>query len=230
MTGKRWQTAGGVMGLLFVGLTLATLFLPDTPELSRPTSEIVRSLADDRSALILGFYLTGLAFVLFLGFAAALSSRLREAEPEAGASVLALLGGAAIFAGVLFEETVYLAVVNAAHQGREPASIRALYELAETVLVPLRFAVAAFLAGVALSALATKALPRWLAWAAALFAAFSLLGLLNVFGEDPEEGTFDAFLIFGRLGFLLWTLAASIVLLRTSRREPHAVTAERQWS
>lgn len=215
------------MGLLFVAFTLVTLVLPDTPELDRPSAEIVRLLAEDRSALVFGFYLTGLAFVMFLGFVAALSSRLRSAEPEQGASTLVLLGGAAIYAGALFEETVYLAVTNAAYDGREPESVRALYELAETVLVPLRFAVAAFLAGVVLSVLSTKTLPRWLGWTAAFLALFNLLGLLNVFGGDAEEGTFDIFLVIGRQGLLLWIIAASIVLLRAAHgQHPHAVVAE----
>lgn len=214
MTGSNWQRLGGLMGLLFVVLTLATFASPDTPDKDRPSAEIVQLIADDRTGLVLTFYVSSLAFIAFLVFVAALWSRLRLAEQGPGASMLALAGGVAVYVGVLLEEVAYLALINAADAAREPEAVRALFELHETVVIPLRFAVTAFFVGVALSAIPTRSLPRTLGWSAAVLALFNLLGLLGAFGSDVEEGPFVVFLALGRLGLLVWVIAASFVLLR----------------
>jgi hypothetical protein len=218
MTGANWQRLGAASGVLFVVLTVGTFFTPSTPDADEASGEIVRTIASDRTAHLTSFYVSGIAWILFLVFVAALWGALRHAETLPGASTLALLGGLAVYAGVLVEESAFLALVNAADAGREPGSVRALFELEEVVLVPLRFAVAAFFAGIALSAIPTSALPRWLGWTAAALAALLAIGLLGVFSADEQEGPLVPILVLGRLGMLLWILAASIELLRRAGR------------
>ena len=217
MNQTRWQQLGATSGILFVVLTFATFFTPSTPDADKPAAEIARTIADDRNAHIVNFYVSGLAWLLFLVFVALIWDVLRTSEGGSRASVLALLGGVAVYAGVLVEQSAFLALVNAADAGREPVAVRALYELEEVVLVPLRFAVAAFFLGIALAAIPTGALPRWLGWMAAALAALLVVGLLGVFGANEEDGPLVPILVLGRLGVLLWILAASTVLLRRSR-------------
>lgn len=222
MTGTNWQRLGAASGILFVVLTIATFFTPSTPEADEASAEIARTIASDRTAHLVNFYVSGIAWILFLVFVTALWGVLRRAETLSGASTLALLGGLAIYAGVLVEQSAFLALVNAADAGREPVAVRALFELEEVVLVPLRFAIAAFFAGIALSAIPTSALPRWLGWAAAALAALLVVGLLGVFSADEQEGPLIPILVLGRLGMLLWILATSIVLLRRAGRDQPA--------
>jgi hypothetical protein len=210
----RWKRLGATSGILFVVLTFATFFTPSTPDADKPAAEIVQALAEDRDAHIVNFYVSGLAWMLFLVFVAFIWDVLRRRERGSRASMIALLGGVAIYAGVLVEQSAFLAVVNAAEAGREPVAVRALYELEEVVLVPLRFALAAFFLGIALAAIPTRALPRWLGWTAAALAALLVVGLLGVFSANEEDGPLVPILVLGRLGVLLWILAASIVLLR----------------
>jgi hypothetical protein len=83
-----------------------------------------------------------------------------------------------------------------------------------------------FLLGVALAAIATGFLPRWLGWAGLVVAAASLLGVVGV-SHGAVVGVVAWFV--GLFGFLLWTAALVVVLvLRLARaRRPEAVSAPR---
>jgi Domain of unknown function (DUF4386) len=213
-----WRRLGAVSGILFVVLTFATFFTPSTPDADEPAAEIARTIADDRDAHIANFYISGIAWILFVVFVALIWDVLRRSEDDSRASAIALLGGLGVYAGVLVEQSAFLAVVNAADAGREPVAVRALYEFEEVVLVPLRFALAVFFLGIALAAIPTRALPRWLGWTAAALAALLVVGLLGVFSANEDDGPLVPILVLGRIGALVWILAASVVLIRRSPR------------
>ena len=211
---RDWQRVGALSGLLFFVTVVASFFTPDTPDADDPTAEIVSTIADDRTAHILSVYLTGLASLLFLVFVGALWSRLRAAEADRGASILVALGGVGTAALVLIANGAFLALIEAADEGREPAAVRALFELDEVIFLSFGWTSAAFYLGAALSSLATRSLPRWLGWGAALIAALFVIASLGVFSKDDEGGAlgFVFFLVF--LLNLLWILATSILMLR----------------
>lgn len=231
MSGKLWQQAGAVGGFLFVALLLVTFFTPGTPDTDTPTAQIGTEVADDSTGLLVNAYLGGLSQVAFLVFLAALWTALRRAEPEPGASILALLGGVATALGILIATGVTLALVFASEDNREPAAIRALFELDTTVFIGVGFVLAAFFAGVALSAIPTGALPRALGWAAAAIALLFLVGLLGIFSDDDEGGVLGILVFIGFLATLVWVLAVSVVLLRGARALPAGrVTASQATS
>ena len=204
MTENRWQRLGGVCGVLYVAVVVAGFFAPTTPDADEPTAEIGRAIAEDRTGLIAGAYLNGLAVVLFLPFVAALAGFLRSSR----AAVLA--SGTAVAVGSLMSVAVSLALVQSAHEQREPAAVRALFELDELVLLPFAFAVAAFLAAAAI-AMPARPLGR----VAAVLAALVLVGLLGLFSADEEEGgVLGIALTVGLLAHYLWILAAGVVLAR----------------
>jgi hypothetical protein len=218
---KSWERIGAVSGLLFFVLVVASFFGPDTPDADDSTATIVDSLADDRTGLILGAYLSGLAALFYLVFVAALWSRLRRAEIERGASVLTLLGGVGIAVVILLGSGVTLALVEAADEGREPEAVRALFELDGVFFIlGVGITAAAFYAGTALSAIPTGSLPRWLGWIGAVLAVVFPLALLGVFSKDEEGGVLGGIFFIALLVNFLWILATSIVMLRDARGAP----------
>jgi len=218
------ERLGAIAGLIFFVLVIANFSTPETPDVDDPSAQIVRELADDRGGHIASVYISGLASFAFIAFTAGLWSRLRRAEPEHGASLLTLLGGLGSAIIILVANGVYLALVYAADEGREPEAVRALLELDETVFLGIAFTSAAFYAGVAVSARATGSLPAWLAWTAAALAVLFPIAALAIFSEDDEGGVFGGIFFAAFIVNFLWVLAASIVMLRDRpRAAPAAV-------
>jgi hypothetical protein len=228
MTGTQWQRIGGIAGLVFVVLFLGNLFTPSTPDGDDASSTVAPAIADDRTGHILSIYLDGLGMVFFLAFLASLYGRLRRAEPEPGPSLLALLGGLALSGVVLVSSGVYYALVEASDEGREPAALRALFELDNFIFLPAGFALVALYAGIALSSLSTRSLPAWLAWAAAAFSAVFAVSMLGLFSDNDEGGVLGIVFFLALLAQFLWIVGASIVMLgrgspeRPVSREPVA--------
>jgi hypothetical protein len=215
--GGRWERLGAVSGVLFVAIVIASFFTPDTPDADDRSAEIVSSVADDRTGLILSAYLGFIATLLFLVFTAALWSRLRAAEPERGPSILTLLGGLGSAVMILVANGILLALVEAADEGREPEAVRALFELDSITFIGIGITSAAFYAGAALSSLETRSLPSWLGWVAAGLAVAFPFALLGVFSENDEGGVLGGIFFIALLVNFAWVLAASIVMLREGR-------------
>jgi len=211
---RDWERVGAVAGILFFVAVVANFFTPETPDADDPTAQIVSEIADDRTGLLAGVYLLGLGSLLFLVFVGALWSRLRRMEVERGPSILVALGGIGTAVIVLMAAGVLLAVVEAADEGREAASVRALFELDEVLFIVLGWTSAVFYAGVALSSLPTRSLPAWLGWIAAALAVVFPVAFLGVFSEDDEGGVLGVIFFIGLLVNFLWVLATSIVMLR----------------
>ena len=216
MSGIAWQRLGGVAGILFVALFIANLFTPSTPDVDDPSAGLAREIAEDRSGHVLSVYLDGLSLVAFLVFIASLWALLRRAEPAPGPSLVALLGGLALSTIILVSDGVYLALVEAADEGREPAAIRALLELDSIIFIPAGFALIALYAGIALSAIPARSLPSWLGWSAAVFAVFFTVTLLGVFSDDEEGGPLGIAFFIGLLAQFLWVVAASVAMIRSA--------------
>jgi hypothetical protein len=215
---RDWERIGAVSGVLFFVAVVGSFFTPDTPDADDPTAKIVSSIADDRAAHLLSVYLTGIASLFFLVFVGALWSRLRRAEPDRGPSILVVLGGVGTAVIILISSGVFLALIEAADEGREPAAVRALFELDEVVFLGIGWTSAAFYAGAALSTLATGSLPRWLGWVAAGLAVLFVVGFLGVFSEADDGGVLGVIFFVGVLVNFLWILVTSIVMLRAGPR------------
>jgi len=212
---RDWQRLGALSGVLFFVAVLGSFFTPETPDADDPTAKIVSAIADDRTAHLVGIYLSGLASLLFLVFVAALYARLRAAETDRGPSILVALGGLGTAVIILVASGVFLALVEAADEGREPAAVRALFELDELMFLFIGWTAAAFYLGVALSSLATGSLPRWLAWIAAALTAVFVIGFFGIFSEGDDGGVLGWIFFIGILVNFLWILATSIVMLRS---------------
>jgi hypothetical protein len=143
-----------------------------------------------------------LAFVLFLPFLAYLCSLLREAEGPGGwLSATALGAGAAGVAIKLVSVVPEIATRNLADG--TPLH-KALDHMASAATVISLYPLAISLAAIATVALGTGVLPRWLGLGAAITAIALAINGGFIHAENMP----------GLLLFVLWTLIASISLLR----------------
>lgn len=213
-----WQRIGAAAGVLFLVAVVASFFTPETPDADDATAEIVTSIADDRSAHLVTVYLQGTASFLFIVFVGALWSRLRRAEAEPGASVLVALGGLGSAVVILVSRGIFLALVDAAHEGRaggRPRPVRAgrdrlpRHRLDVGRLLRRR---GALVAGHGEPA-------PLVGWLAALVAAVFMVAFFGIFSEDDEGGVLGGIFFVAILVNFIWILVASIVLLREQGAE-----------
>ena len=157
-------------------------------------------------------YIAGLAaLALFLPFLAYLCSLLRQAEGEGGWLALAAL--AAGVAGM----TVKLASVApdiAANHLAAGAMHNALEDIANVATVISMYPLALLFAAVAIIALRTRVLSRWLGYGAAVTAAALAL----------NAGFINATIVPAFLLFAIWTLSASAVLFAKARNAAAHIT------
>ena len=157
-------------------------------------------------------YIAGLAaLALFLPFLAYLCALLRQAEGEHG-----WLAPAALAAGVA-GITIKLASVApelAANHLAPGAVHNALQDIADRATVISMYPLALLLAAVAIIALRTRVLPRWLGYGSAVTAAALTVNACFIYAT-----VVPAFLLFA-----LWTLAASVVLFVKARSQAVPIT------
>ena len=193
MTDRFAQTLGGASGILYVVLLMAG------NGLGGPASQ-------------LAFSLEVLAFTSFLFFLGSLWGAMCRAEGGGG-----LLSATAFGAGVM-SITIKLAsaapvLAARANAGElDPNITGVLQDINDASFALTFFPLAAMLAAVALVAIRSAALPRWLGWAAA--------ALSVAFGVGGLAGTADLASDWAGLPmliFMLWIFATSVVLIRRAR-------------
>lgn len=222
MAGRTWERLAGLAGLVFFGLIVATFFTPSTPDIGVADSAIGPAVAGEWKGLAGGVYVLGAAAASLVVFASGLWSRLRRAEGEvAGASAVALAGAVMLATLMLVSAGVSLTLASAAREGRDAAALRALFELDNTLFVASGFAFALFLLGAAISTIATRALPAWLGWVAAILCAGFLVGSLGVLSGDAEGGVLGIVFWITLMASVVWVLLSAIALLR----DPHPAAA-----
>jgi hypothetical protein len=211
---RDWQRVGAVSGILFFATVVASFFTPDTPDADDPTAKIATEIADDRGAHLTSAYLVGIASLFFIVFVGALWSRLRAAEADRGSSILVALGGLGTALIIVASNGIFLALIEASDEGREPAAVRALFELNEIFFIGIGWTSAAFYAGAALSSLGSGSLPRALGWIAAALAVLFPVASFGIFSESDDGGVLGGIFFIGLLINFIWILATSIVMLR----------------
>jgi hypothetical protein len=150
------------------------------------------------------------ALTLFVPFLAYLCSLLRDAEgPNGWLASTALNAGLAGIVLKIASVTPALAL-HRAHVADGTALHKLFDALDGGVTVIALFPLAVFCAATAAVAFRTRVLPHWLAGAAAVTAA-----ALAVNGCFLEASFLPALLLF-----IAWTLAASLHLVRRTRRQP----------
>jgi hypothetical protein len=212
---EKWGAATGI--LFVVALVVAFVFGPDKPPAFDDSAQQVFDYVQDNRGEIqttTAFYAVG--GFLFLWFLGSLARALRLAEGRGPGRLAAVA-----FAGGV--TTVAVATVGQAaqwaasyHTDLDPTLVRGLFDVGIAAFLLVGLGIAALIGASSLVALRTGVLPSWLAFSGAGFTLYTLV--VTVVGSFQETGAFSpsdgvlGLLVF--FGFLLWTLATSIVLVR----------------
>jgi hypothetical protein len=200
---NRWAPVGGI---LFAVLLIAGIIVRGTtPDYDRP-DEWIPYFQDsgNRTQQIIGGYLVILSALAFLVFATALYGRMRAAEGERSRLPMLTFGSGMVFVALLLAAaTVFTSVAGSVSFGDAPvpsADIAIQIEQLGFGLLLLAAMPAAiiFVVSASLSALGTRMLPTWLAWAGIVVA------VLLIFSP----------LFLPAVLLPLWALAVGIILLR----------------
>lgn len=153
----------------------------------------------------------GAALALFLPFLAYLCTLLRQAEGEHGWLTPAAL--AAGVAGITIKLASGAPEIAANHLANGTLH-NALQDIANVATVISMYPLALLLAAVAVIALRTKALPRWLGYGAAVTAAALAI----------NAGFLYATIVPAFLLFAVWTLSTSVALFVKAGSRPAHIT------
>ena len=166
-------------------------------------------------AVQLIFAAAGFLFIWFIG---TLRDHLSRVEVAAGRYALANLawGGGLVAVATLMIGGAFAATATLHPVQSDPDLTRALWDA--SLLIPAigAPAVAVFFVGNGLSILRSGALPAWLGWLGLVTALFNAMGISAVFtdhGAFAADGLLGFFV--GFLLFILWTLLASVTLVRS---------------
>ena len=226
MSNYSWQRLGAASGIVYVVLILGPEAIQGGPseESTMTAAEAIAhscvhtTAAQPMDTFILITHILG--YLIFLFFLGSLCSGLRRAEGNDGWLSAAALGGGLISLAVRFSgATVELAAFHNACAGIDPQLWQVLIDVGSAAFFYSFFPLAILSAASAVVAIRFGApLPRWLGWMSAVVAV-----ALLVDGFAGTMYTRDIGLSF--LLFMLWTLAASIVLIRRAGQVPPTIGA-----
>jgi hypothetical protein len=158
-----------------------------------------------------------LGFAFFPFFLGSLWACLRSAEGDGSWLSTTAFGGGLVALAVKLASAAPILAVRAS-EGIDPGIGKALIAMNDASFGITFLPLGVMLSATAIVAVRTSVLPRWLGWGAAAV-ALGLLGALSaaVVSPSPPEWVFLPMLLF-----LLWTVAASIALIRRAG-EPYPV-------
>jgi Domain of unknown function (DUF4386) len=213
---KQIESWAPIAGIIFVALMfVGTFFVTDVPDADAPEQEIADYLADsdNHTSNIIGAYIWAVGGLAFLCFLTRLRSVLREAEGGPGSLSNLALGAGVVYVAVWgVSAMTFAAVAYAVELGDAPVSdpdlVRVLPQMAWLILLlPGGFAGILLILAASVVIFQTGVLPRWLAWLGILMAILLVFDVIYI----------------NIVPFLVWILAASIVLLM--RREETATAS-----
>lgn len=218
MFDRSWLRLGAACGVLSVILALVGVGLTAASggfiaPIGGSTGEIARAFENPApTGVWVGAYLSLLAFLLFIAFAARLWVTLRRAEGDPGWLSATAFGSALVFAATTLIALVIGDVAKyRAGSGMDAQVVTALFDL-NIALYILSWAISAvFLGAAAIVILRTRAFSRLFGWSAAALAVASLAAV-----AAPTSGGVE----IPALLFLLWVLAISVALIRRVKEEP----------
>lgn len=221
-TSQQWQRISGFAGiagvLSFVGLAVG--IAADAPVFTDGAPEIRAWFADNQSAVAFWVFIAPLVFgVLHLTFVTGLLRRLGEADVSGGILPrLAFAGAVAGFGAGLVGMSLFGAMTLEPVQAASDDVLIALSALDSVVFFTLMpWATALFVVTASMLMLQTRAMPSWLAGIGFVAGAVSVIGGTWLFGGDPASGVASLGLL-GGLAVFIWTLIASVFLIRGSLR------------
>jgi len=163
-------------GVVFLVVVIVGLMISGEPPDPADDSarEIVDFYVDNKSSLMAGTYLEGLAAALLVFFGAHLREVLRVAAGGKDfLSTAAFAGLLLIAVGFAVDGTINLTLAETA-EDIDPAGVQALTALWHNDFVPFAVGSVVFLVAMGISVLQHGALPKWIGWIAILLAVIGL--------------------------------------------------------
>jgi hypothetical protein len=217
----RWNRIAAAAGIAYVLLAFVEFAGPGFPGTSDSAAMVDAHFVTHRSWYLAAVVVQEIGNAAWLVFLCGLALLIRRAGSAAAATV-AFTGGALNVAISLTGLASIAAIAFSIAGNGDPALTKAFFTLATMTLV-LSNVLLALMA----IAVAAAQLPRWFRGASGLTAIVYLAGCAAL----ARTGAFspDGAVQFATYGLeLLWTLAASVVLLRTSTRLASAHRQESQ--
>jgi hypothetical protein len=209
----RYGAMTGIFGVVLFVLAFAIQPKPPAPDAS--PSEVLNYFVDHHDAVHVGELLFSAAAFFFLWFIGTLRSTLAAAEGADGR-----LAGTAYGAGLVAVATLFVGFGLQAAAAFHPADngpdlTRALVDAGAMIFALGAPAITVFFVANGLVIIRTGYLAPWLGWLALLTALGNAFGVGNIFSDHGVFASNGALGFFAGLSlFLIWTLAASILLVR----------------
>jgi hypothetical protein len=196
----RWSRLAPLTGVLFGIIVVVAVITGggETPDANARPARVIAYYGTHRSEVETSAILFALAFLVLLLFAGVLRSYLRRTPAAEGLGSLALAGAVLMAAGALIGTGVEYGL---AHQLRHlgPEVAQTLNFLDNELFLPVLAGAFVFGISSGLAILRGAALPKWLGWVAVVLGVIALI---------PPTG------FFALLGFVIWTVIASILIYR----------------
>jgi hypothetical protein len=197
---RRWEALAPWAGIAFVALFLVGFLLAGDPG-TKDGAKIARHFAQERTRILIGMYLGGLALLALFVWVWSLRGSLLRAGEEA-------LSTAVLVAGVLAIAVEFpvialntgLAFIS--DQRVDPGLARALYDVALVFSYVDWFPVALLFAALALALRRSRLVASWLAWTAAAIGVLGLVAAPPALGLDLPVSVIS----------FLWIVAFTVTL------------------
>lgn len=152
----------GIAGLLSVIGTFVGLSIHGYPDIGASGSRIAHWTATtNQHQFAIGIYVEAVSILLFLGFAAWLSSAARDAEGGSGWVSIAGFSAGALYVGLaLISNAVWWAVLDGGRRGTTPQTLSIIRDVAQHTFDTSNLCFGLFLILVGSVLFATSALPR----------------------------------------------------------------------
>ena len=215
-----YARAGAIGGLVFVvGLLASIAVVPSGPKADASADEVATYFVDERSAVLLSGFLTGIAALGYLIWIAALRARIQDADPEERVLPGAIgIASAVQVAMVVLSSVCFWALAGRVAAEADPGVSLGLFVLGMKVYSALDLAAPVVFAAIGLAVLHTGVFARWLGVfmlvLAVPAAGLGLIGPLVSDGPFAPQGPVD---MVATTGFLLWIAVTSVVMLRDGR-------------
>jgi hypothetical protein len=221
-----WERLALASGILFVAVQIATVafnvafFLTTHPPMDASPHETARGFAEHATMVEIGTYLYVLHLPLLLLFLGGLFGVLRRAEGGSGAlSVSALGAGIAMVVIASVGALISSLTPIIGQLGGDGATVKAIDAMTPLALALSAFPRAVLLGATSIVILESQIAARWIGWTGLALGLISLVSTGTLVAPELFP-----FLALGTLLFVVWVLALTVTLLRSTRTEGRMTT------
>ena len=200
MDDAKWEKYAALGGVAFVVLSVVGTFIAGSPPAADDSAtEIAEWFSDNSGAIQAAQFINGLGLIALTWWAGSLFRKLARAEDgRPRLSVVAIVG--LIFGGVFAMAAGAIQSATALRIDELGEGSQIFYSLSIVCISTAGFGIVTSLGAINALSLRTKVFPQWITYIGLLAAVLMLIGTI---GTASDSG---AFLVFGILGFLVWSI------------------------